>query len=274
MHSFTPMEEKYMTKYTVPTQILGILSNEKYISDLIQADRVDLERFMGFYIKCNVVVSEFDTLKIQDTSDFLTYVFSENAIYRTFGTKILENEECKNLLNETMQSWFLNSSSGFNVISQVSICESMIIIPPSRVFNIINDIANDPYTMISLSQEQKIFARAYGGILSTRSISEMHLLDSAVKNSILLSSPARESNTVRDGQKVRKFKVADNSGSIVLTLWGEIGDYVKNGDVLKIDGAEAKLFKNTLTLSVGRYGKLMRIGTAPSIPSLDVNTQI
>ncbi|PVU92592.1 hypothetical protein BB561_003727 [Smittium simulii] len=72
-----------------------------------------------------------------------------------------------------------------------------------------------------------------------------------------------EANTplmVRDGQTVQKFKVADSSGSIVCTLWGEYEQHIKCGDILRIEGAEAKLFKNTLTVTVGRYGKLVKVG--------------
>ncbi|PVU84835.1 hypothetical protein BB559_007355 [Furculomyces boomerangus] len=65
---------------------------------------------------------------------------------------------------------------------------------------------------------------------------------------------------LRDGGQVCKFKVSDKSGSIVLTLWGDSGEFIKPGDILRLEGAEAKLFKNTIFVTTSRYGKIKRIG--------------
>ncbi|OMH80267.1 SOSS complex subunit B-like protein [Zancudomyces culisetae] len=45
-------------------------------------------------------------------------------------------------------------------------------------------------------------------------------------------------NKVRDGSVIYKFKVADSSGSIILNVWGNDGQYIKNGDILRVEGAD------------------------------------
>ncbi|KAJ1737468.1 hypothetical protein H4S06_005433 [Coemansia sp. BCRC 34490] len=66
--------------------------------------------------------------------------------------------------------------------------------------------------------------------------------------------------TTRDGQMIYNFLVADKSASILMNVWGDDGRYIRNGDIIRIEGAEAKLFKGFLQLTTARFGKLRRVG--------------
>ena len=67
----------------------------------------------------------------------------------------------------------------------------------------------------------------------------------------------RDVNT-RDGRqtKVANAVLEDESGTIVLTLWGDEVDKVSQGDTVKIENGYVKEWKGTLQVSVGKYGKM------------------
>jgi replication factor A1 len=50
--------------------------------------------------------------------------------------------------------------------------------------------------------------------------------------------------------------VADETGSIKLTLWNEQIDLVNVGDNIKIDNGYVTSFKGEIQLNVGKFGKL------------------
>jgi replication factor A1 len=50
--------------------------------------------------------------------------------------------------------------------------------------------------------------------------------------------------------------VADETGSIKLTLWNEQIDQVNVGDNIKIDNGYITSFKSEIQLNVGKFGKL------------------
>ncbi|KAJ2782253.1 hypothetical protein H4R18_002397 [Coemansia javaensis] len=66
--------------------------------------------------------------------------------------------------------------------------------------------------------------------------------------------------TTRDGQTIHTFLVADRTASIIMTIWGNDGKYIRNGDIIRIEGAEAKLFKGFMQLTTARFGKPRRVG--------------
>ncbi|KAJ2501528.1 hypothetical protein GGH96_001849 [Coemansia sp. RSA 1972] len=66
--------------------------------------------------------------------------------------------------------------------------------------------------------------------------------------------------TTRDGQTIHTFLVADKTASIVMNVWGNDGKCIRNGDILRIEGAEAKLFKGFMQLTTARFGKMKRVG--------------
>ncbi|KAJ2077762.1 hypothetical protein H4R24_004923 [Coemansia sp. RSA 988] len=66
--------------------------------------------------------------------------------------------------------------------------------------------------------------------------------------------------TTRDGQIIHTFLVADKTASIIMNIWGNDGKIIRNGDIIRIEGAEAKLFKGFMQLTTSRFGKLKRVG--------------
>ena len=68
---------------------------------------------------------------------------------------------------------------------------------------------------------------------------------------------AREINTKFGRTKVANTVVEDDSGTIVLVLWGDDADKVKEGDTVKIENGYVKAWNGTLQLNVGKYGKLV-----------------
>jgi replication factor A1 len=56
--------------------------------------------------------------------------------------------------------------------------------------------------------------------------------------------------------KIVDAVVADETGSIKLTLWNEQIDMVSVGDNIKIENGYVTSFKSELQLNVGKFGKL------------------
>ncbi len=56
--------------------------------------------------------------------------------------------------------------------------------------------------------------------------------------------------------KVADAVVADDSGSIKLTLWNEQIDQVNVNDNIKIENGYVTSFKGEIQLNVGKFGKL------------------
>jgi replication factor A1 len=56
--------------------------------------------------------------------------------------------------------------------------------------------------------------------------------------------------------RVADAVVADETGSIKLTLWNEQIDQVNVNDAIKVENGYVTSFKGEIQLNVGRYGKL------------------
>jgi replication factor A1 len=56
--------------------------------------------------------------------------------------------------------------------------------------------------------------------------------------------------------KVADAVVADDTGSIKLTLWNEQIDQVNVNDTIKIENGYVTSFKGEIQLNVGKFGKL------------------
>jgi len=67
-------------------------------------------------------------------------------------------------------------------------------------------------------------------------------------------------STTKDGHEVRSVRVADKSGSINLSLWGEPGTLLQPGDIIRVTKAYVSVFKSFLTLYVGKGGELVKVG--------------
>lgn len=94
-----------------------------------------------------------------------------------------------------------------------------------------------------------------------------------LKVRILSVAPARLIRT-RAGRRtmLREVLVADETGSVVLSLWGfGEGEELSAGMVIKIEDGWAKEWQGNIQLSLGRSGKYEEIaddGSVPSIPEL------
>ncbi|MEM3737503.1 MAG: hypothetical protein QXJ75_05420 [Candidatus Bathyarchaeia archaeon] len=69
--------------------------------------------------------------------------------------------------------------------------------------------------------------------------------------------------------RVAEALVGDDSGCILLTLWDDLIDQVQPDDKLKLENGFVSLFRGSMRLNVGRYGKLTKIDA--ELP--EVNTQ-
>ncbi len=77
-----------------------------------------------------------------------------------------------------------------------------------------------------------------------------------VEVKVIEKDEAREINTKFGRTKVSNTVVEDDSGTIVLVLWGDDADKVKEGDTIKIENGYVKEWNGTLQLNVGKYGKM------------------
>ncbi|KAI7891542.1 uncharacterized protein EV154DRAFT_507703 [Mucor mucedo] len=66
--------------------------------------------------------------------------------------------------------------------------------------------------------------------------------------------------TTREGDMIYRFLVADKTGSIILSVWGEMGKDIKSGDILRISGVDNKLRQGRLFISTLKSCKLKRVG--------------
>jgi replication factor A1 len=73
---------------------------------------------------------------------------------------------------------------------------------------------------------------------------------------VLEKGQIREVNTKRGRTKVTDAVIEDDSGTIVLVLWGEEIDKIKEGDTVKVENGFVKEWNSSLQLSAGMYGKL------------------
>ena len=76
---------------------------------------------------------------------------------------------------------------------------------------------------------------------------------------LLLHTSLVEEKFTKDGHVVHSFLVADQSASILLNLWDEIGAAVLNGDILQILGGFVTLYKGFIRLGC-RVGKVIYKG--------------
>lgn len=67
-------------------------------------------------------------------------------------------------------------------------------------------------------------------------------------------------SVTKEGHEIRTCKVADRSACIHLSIWGEIGQYIQPGDILKLTKGYVAQWKGVPTLYVGKGGELVKTG--------------
>ncbi|HIG97587.1 MAG TPA: DNA-binding protein [Candidatus Aenigmarchaeota archaeon] len=77
-----------------------------------------------------------------------------------------------------------------------------------------------------------------------------------IEAKIVEKEAAREINTKFGRTKVCNTVLEDDSGTIVLVLWGDDTEKVNQGDTVKIENGYVKEWNGTLQLNVGKYGKI------------------
>ena len=63
--------------------------------------------------------------------------------------------------------------------------------------------------------------------------------------------------------RVAEALVADETGSIYLTLWDDVLDQVEDDQILNIKDAYVNLFRGSMRLNLGRYGSYELLDEAP-----------
>ncbi|TGZ58872.1 hypothetical protein CRM22_009397 [Opisthorchis felineus] len=64
----------------------------------------------------------------------------------------------------------------------------------------------------------------------------------------------------KDGNEVRTVKVADRTGTINLSVWNENCSLIAPCDVIQLMQGNTTVRGGCLTLNVGRYGQLLKMG--------------
>ncbi|MCW4049774.1 MAG: hypothetical protein NWE89_08565 [Candidatus Bathyarchaeota archaeon] len=62
------------------------------------------------------------------------------------------------------------------------------------------------------------------------------------------------SRTDNSSHRVSEALVADDTGSILLTLWDDAIDAITEDSILKLNNAYVNVFKGSMRLNLGRYG--------------------
>ncbi|MFH1587842.1 MAG: hypothetical protein ABIA76_00710 [Candidatus Diapherotrites archaeon] len=68
--------------------------------------------------------------------------------------------------------------------------------------------------------------------------------------------------------KVCEAKIADDSGMVLLTLWDDTISQVLAGKNYSLENGFSSLFKNSLRINIGRFGKITEIQE-----SIEANTE-
>lgn len=82
----------------------------------------------------------------------------------------------------------------------------------------------------------------------------------AVEGEISTKEEARDVIT-KFGKKMRvaNATLKDDSGEIVLSLWGEDADAYSQGDKIKIENGWVSEYKGNAQLSAGKFGKIQKL---------------
>ncbi len=72
-------------------------------------------------------------------------------------------------------------------------------------------------------------------------------------------------------RKVAEVPIADESGSVVLSLWQDQIGTVSEGETIQIENGYVSLVKGHIRVNVGKYGKITKSEVDVSDPSTGVN---
>lgn len=67
-------------------------------------------------------------------------------------------------------------------------------------------------------------------------------------------------STTKEGHEIRTCRIADSTGTVHLSVWGESGSYIQPGDICRLTKGYVSLYKCVPTLYVGKGGELVKTG--------------
>jgi replication factor A1 len=75
---------------------------------------------------------------------------------------------------------------------------------------------------------------------------------------VISINPVRDVSSRRDdsSHRVTEALVADETGSVLLTLWDDTIDEVSEGDIYDVRNGYVRLFRGSIRVNTGRYGSL------------------
>jgi len=79
---------------------------------------------------------------------------------------------------------------------------------------------------------------------------------SITANIVEVSEPREVMTRFGENHRVATAVIADDTGTIKLSLWDSTIDQVKTGDSVQIENGYVTAFRNENQLNVGRFGKL------------------
>ncbi|GAN11371.1 SOSS complex subunit B1 [Mucor ambiguus] len=91
-------------------------------------------------------------------------------------------------------------------------------------------------------------------------VKDMHPMSRNIDCEVLVLQKDGDTTITRDGDQINRFLVADRTASILLNVWGEAGEYIQGGDILRITGADVRLRKGQLIMGTTKTCKIRRIG--------------
>ncbi len=82
---------------------------------------------------------------------------------------------------------------------------------------------------------------------------------------VMSKTEVREVTSRKDmsTHRVAEALVADETGSVYLTLWDDVLDEIEEGQILNIKDAYVNLFRGSMRLNLGRYGTYDVLEEAP-----------
>jgi replication factor A1 len=103
---------------------------------------------------------------------------------------------------------------------------------------------------VNLSENEERFIKIEELTPQSRSIN--------VTVKVISINPVRDVTSRRDGSshQVTEALVADETGSVLLTLWDDTIEEVSEGDTYDIRNGYVRLFRGSMQLNTGRYGSL------------------
>ncbi|PVV01910.1 hypothetical protein BB560_003653, partial [Smittium megazygosporum] len=160
------------------------------------------------HLKISRLLGKLYCYKKVKISDLLIYVFSELSYTKILGklkkvNRLFEHESeninfddfsiDKNIgipaIRRLYEENFPFDPTQFTIVI-ISALQTMIMIQPTRLLNIIVDFSSNPALQNLLINEQKSIIKRYGKNISLQTLQKMEYLNAAFLESLLLSAPA------------------------------------------------------------------------------------